>query len=137
GGNSLFADDLHLSNGGNLKRESLHLGHHQHDRGMKNDAQRILAGMQVVLHRNAPGAEHVVSLQQFGVVKVNIGEGIQSGKMQVDVASGEGGGVYVEVGLIFPVGQADPLQGFFVIAVKRIGDQFVVQQVRLHQAGNF
>jgi hypothetical protein len=38
--------------------------------------------------------------------------------------------------LIFPIGQADPLQAEFVIAIEWVGDKFVAQQIGLHYAGN-
>ncbi len=48
----------------------------------------------------------------------------------------ERGCIHLKRGLIFPVGQSDPLQTEFIIPVERVGNQPVVQQIGLHHAWN-
>src|SRR6266403_742359 len=49
----------------------------------------------------------------------------------------EGRGIHVELRLILPVRQPNPLQRFFVVAIERVGDQLISQQIHLHDAGDF
>src|SRR5450631_513197 len=46
----------------------------------------------------------------------------------------ESRGVHVELGLVLPVGQPNPLQRFLVVAIERIGNQLVSKKIHLHQA---
>ena len=46
------------------------------------------------------------------------------------------GGIDLKSGLVFPVGQTDPLQTKFVIAVEWVGNEPAAQQVGLNHAGN-
>jgi hypothetical protein len=104
---------------------------------VKDDSQRVLAGFQFFLCRNPPGAEHVVRFEEFGFVQIDIGVGVESRELQVNVLARERCGIDVEFGLVLPIREADPLQGLFVVAIKRILNQLVVQKIHLHHSGNF
>src|ERR1035438_1339039 len=73
-GNPAFADGLHLVHRRQPVWLSLHSGHHQHDGRVEDDPQRVLPPMQAIFYRHPPGAKHVVGLQQFGVIQVDIGQ---------------------------------------------------------------
>src|SRR5947209_14108491 len=49
----------------------------------------------------------------------------------------EGRGVYDKLRLIFPIRQPSPLQGLFVVAIERVGDQLIPQKIHLHDARDF
>src|ERR1017187_5759952 len=48
----------------------------------------------------------------------------------------ESRGIHVELRLILPVGQPNPLQRLLVVAIERVGDQLIAQEIHLHQARN-
>ena len=94
---------------------------------MKDDAQRVRTGLQRSFRRDAPGAEHIVSVENGLIVKIDIRKCIQPGENQVEMIMRERGGIHLKRGLIFPVGQPDPLQMKFVVAIEWVGNQPVVQ----------
>src|SRR5580692_9608504 len=99
---------------------------------MENDAESILTRLQQRLCRDSPSAEHIVSMENRFIVQVNIGKRIQAIKHQIDMIVSEGGRVGLKCSLIFPVSQADPLQAEFVIAIERVRDEIIAQQVGMH-----
>ncbi len=75
--------------------------------------------------------------EQLRVIQVNIGKGVEAAKQQVEVLAREGRGIHVELCLVLPVCQPNPLQRLFVVAIERIGDQLIAQKIRLHDARHF
>ena len=49
----------------------------------------------------------------------------------------EGRGIHVELCLVLPIRQPNPLQRLFVVAVERVGDQLTAQKIGLHDARDF
>ena len=137
GGDAFFADDLDLSDGGQADRHCLHLRQHQLDGRMEDDAQGVGAGMKLVLGGDSPVTEHVVGFEDFTVVEIDVGVGVEAGEVKVNVSAGESGGVDIELSAVLPVGEADPLKGFLVVAVEGVGDLLIAQEVHLNQAWDF
>jgi hypothetical protein len=101
---------------------------------MQHDAQFIALRAQLALHRQAPGTEGVVGLDQLVAVQPDLGEGIEPFEHQVAAGGPQGMGRRVEARAVFPVRQADPLQAGLGRGHIRIGDELVREQVGMHRA---
>ncbi len=134
---AFFADDLDLSDGRQADGHGLHFRQHELDGRMEDDAQRVRAGMKLVFGRDSPVAEHVVGFQNFAVVQIDVGIGVEAREVEVDVTARESGGVDIELGAVFPVGETDPLQRFLVVAIEGIGNLLVAEEVHLNEAWDF
>ena len=100
------------------------------------NSQRVRAGHRETLCVHPPGAKHIISADQEFIVKKYVRVGVQPFKDQLQVRSLEHLRREVNGGLIFPIGLAYPLQLLFVVAIKRIIDQLVFEQVSMYATGN-
>ena len=106
------------------------------DRRRKDDAEKIVARMQMSFRWDAPDAERVVGVEDLRAVEINLRSGIETVKDKVDIRASEQGGRDVESIAVFPTGILNPLQLGLVIAIKRIFDLLVGKQIEMHVAGN-
>ena len=84
-------------------------------------------GFSAALAGDAPGAEHIVRVENGLIIEIDVRKCIQPGENQVEMIMRERGGIHLKRGLIFPVGQPDPLQMKFIVAIEWVGNQLVVQ----------
>src|SRR5580658_8886708 len=70
------------------------------------------------------------------IVQVDISKRVQPIEHQINMVTSERSGVDLECSLIFPVGQADPLQTEFVVPIEWVGDETILEQVGVHHARN-
>ena len=70
----------------------------------------------------------------FAVVQIDVGIGIEASEVEVDMTARKSGGVDIELGAVFPIGETDPLQRFLVVAIEGIGNLLVAEEVHLNQA---
>ncbi len=131
GGHVLFVAFI----GGGDRRQNVRqrLDHRNHagDRRAKDHAQLIRSGLQRRFGVHAPGAKHVVGGQQRLAVQLHLRVGVEAVEDQFDVLARQRGGIHLKSSAVFPVGEPDPLQPRFVVAIERIGNQLGLQQVGL------
>jgi hypothetical protein len=70
------------------------------------------------------------------VIEINLGVGVETFEDKLDVLMSEQGWSSWNRGVIFPTRVFDPLQLGFVVAIKRIGNEMVAQQIEMNVSGN-
>src|SRR6202451_4628553 len=103
---------------------------------MENYAQRILTGFQQRLCRDSPSAEHIVGMENRLIVEVDVGKRVQPIEHQINMVVPDRRRIDLKCSLVFPVGQSDSLQAEFVIPIKWVRDEIVVQKVGVYHARN-
>ncbi len=71
-----------------------------------------------------------------GAVEGDGGEGVDAVEDEFDMLAGQCGGVDVEMGLVLPVVEADPLNLCFLVTVEGVGDDASGDEVGLYGAGD-
>lgn len=85
---------------------------------------------------HAPAPEHVVGMEEGGAVEGDGGEGVDAVEDEFYMLAGQCGGVDVEMGLVLPVVEADPLNLCFLVTVEGVGDDASGDEVGLYGAGD-
>ena len=98
----------------------------------KVNFDQIVTGPQERLHIKFPKPEHVVGLANFPTIDLNSDQRVQAFAAEQHAIILQHFFRHVEGSLVNPVAFAHPLHRFFVVAIKRIGDFFGRQQVRMH-----
>src|ERR1700676_2313976 len=75
-------------------------------------------------------------MQNRLIVEIYVRECVEAIEDQIQMFVREGSGIRLKHRLILPISQANPLQAVFVIAIERVRDETVMQQVGLHHPGN-
>ena len=101
---------------------------------MEVDLQCVLASAKVLLHINAPTAEHIVCRENLLVVEVDIGVGIQALQYKLDALFVEDVGIGGEGGDILPVLLIYPLNSALVKTEEWVFDNLVCHQVGMHNS---
>ena len=101
---------------------------------MKHHAQGIRPSFQQAFRRHSPAPEHIVTLKDSLIVHIYVGECVEPLKNQIDVFVRNHRRIGIKCRPVLPIHKADPLKARVVIPVERIGNQIVVQQIRLDHA---
>src|ERR1043165_1620281 len=115
------------------------LRHHRQDLvdgRAKNDAQTVVAGLQRWLRVDAPGAKHVVGTEDQLLVEIDLRVRVETFEDELDVSPCQRRRSDFERRLVLPILLVDPLLLLLVVAIKRIVDQLVCEQVRVDATGH-
>jgi hypothetical protein len=98
--------------------------------------EHVPAGAQPPGDVHRPAAEHVGRREDFFAVEQHGGIGVEPVEHQLVVRPREIVRADGERGAVLPVLPLDPLQPALVVAVERIGDDAVREEVGVHRAGD-
>src|SRR5258707_12262896 len=98
---------------------------------MKNDSERVRTWLQLRLRRNPPAAEHIIRMENYLIIEIDVRKCVEAFKNQIHMFAREHCGIGLKCSLILPVRQTDPLQVELIVLIERIRNYFVSQKIGL------
>ena len=102
----------------------------------EENSQGVVARFQRLFRVDPPGAKHIVSVQERLIVQEHLRIGVETLEHQLHVLAIQDLWRDFKRRSVFPVCFADPLLLLFVIAIERIFDQLVCEQIRVNATRN-
>ena len=76
------------------------------------------------------------AIEHLNAIQINIRGSIKAVKDQIDIGVGQKAGCRVKVEAVFPALIFNPLQLRFVVAIERVGNLLVGEQIEVNISGN-
>ena len=102
----------------------------------KHDVQRIFSCVQMSLGRHSPYSKAVAGHEHLHAVHGNFGCSVEAVKNKIDMGAGKQGRRNLKAQPILPVFLFDPLQFGLVVAIERVGNLLVGEQIQVNVAGD-